>query len=257
MNNFSTGKDAKELGATLLEMSMLLMVSGASAGRIRNTIDRISNGFGYITYILVSQRTIIISVYNQEGQCVFNSFKRTQPHVINFTIVSEISRISWEVIENKWTVHQLHEAVTKLASVRHYPRILVLALTALAGASFCRLLGGQPIDMAFVFLGTFTGLFIRQEAMKMRFNFYLCIYFAALTSSLITGALVHFDPAVDHEIALVTSILFLIPGIPLINAFSDMIEGNLQNGLIRGLNGFIISFTIALGLFTSIAIYRF
>ena len=250
-------KDAKELGATLLEMSMLLMVSGASAGRVRNTIDRVSNGFGYITYILISQRTIIISVYNQEGQCVFNSFKRTQPHHINFTTVSEISRISWEVVENKWTIHQLHEEVEKLKSGSFYPRLLVLAFTALAGASFCRLLSGQPIDMAFVFLGTFVGLFVRQEAMRLRFNFYLCVYFAALTSSLITGALVHFDPNIDHEIALVTSILFLIPGIPLINAFSDMIEGNLQNGLIRGLHGFIISFTIALGLFTSIAIYRF
>lgn len=249
-------KDARELGASLLEIAMLLMVSGASAGRVRNTIDRISNSFGYITYILISQRTIIISVYDQSGHCVFNSFKRTPPHAINFSIISEISRASWQVVEEKWTVQQLHEAVPRLGAIPHYPRILILLFTALAGASFCRLAGGHALDMLLVFLGTFTGLFIRQQATKMRFNPYLCVYFAALTSSLIAGLLVKIDTGVNHAIALVTSILFLIPGVPLINAFADMIEGNLQNGLIRGLNGFIISFTIALGLFTSIAIYH-
>jgi len=101
------------------------------------------------------------------------------------------------------------------------------------------------------------GLFVKQEATKLNFNPYLCVYLAALTSSLIAGSLVKFNPGTDHEFAFATSVLFLIPGVPLINAFSDMIDGNLQNGLIRGMNGFIISFSIALGLLTSMATYHF
>jgi len=38
--------------------------------------------------------------------------------------------------------------------------------------------------------------------------------------------------------------------------FSDMIDGNLMNGLIRGLNGLIIAFGIALGLLTTMIIYQ-
>jgi uncharacterized membrane protein YjjP (DUF1212 family) len=51
--------------------------------------------------------------------------------------------------------------------------------------------------------------------------------------------------------------LFLIPGVPLINTFSDLIDGNLQNALVRGLNGLTISFSIAIGLLTSMFLYRF
>lgn len=256
MNNNHLNKDEKELGAVLLEISMLLMVAGASTERIRNTIDRISNCFGYTTYLRVSQRTIIISVYNDKNHCVFTSFKRTQSHHVNFTTVAEISRISWQVVDEKWSVQQIHYEIGKLSAGGHYRRWVVLCFTGLAGVAFCRLAGGSYLDMAFVLVGTILGLWVRQTAIAMKFNPYMCVYFAALTSSMVAGALVKFDPGINHKFAFATSVLFLIPGIPLINTFSDMIDGNLQNGLIRGLNGFIISFSIALGLLTSMAIYR-
>ncbi|WEK36915.1 MAG: threonine/serine exporter family protein [Candidatus Pseudobacter hemicellulosilyticus] len=257
MNDLPLNKEAEALGNTLLEISMLLMISGASTGRIRNTVDRISNRFGFITYTLVSQRTITISIYDDSDRCLFNSLKRTKPHAVNFKIIAEVSRISWQIVEEKWSLEQINAAIGKLGELHHYPRLLVLLFTGLATASFCRLAGGELPEMSAVFAGTVLGLFVRQEASKMRFNFYLCVFFSALTASLLTGFICKMVPGINAEISMVTSILFLIPGIPLINAFADMLDGNLQNGLLRGLNGMIISFSIALGLFTSVAIYRF
>jgi len=245
------------LGTTLLEIGALLMVSGASTGRIRNNINRISNSFGYSTDMLISQRTLMLNIYNEENGHFFNSLKRTQAHGVNFAIVSGISRMSWLVVEQKWSVEQINTDLIRIAALPHYPRMLILTFVGLAGAAFCRLAGGEALDMAMVFLGSFCGLFIRQEAHKLQFNPYICILFAALTSSLIAGLPIKFQIGDTKEVAFATSVLFLIPGVPLINSFSDMIDGNLQNGLIRGLNGFIISFAIALGLLTSMLIYHF
>lgn len=247
----------KELGATLLEVAMTLMASGASTSRIRNTINRISIPFNCTPHMLISQRTIMLSIYGEGDEFVFSSLKRTPLHGVNFNLITGISQMSWLVIEEKWNVKQISEELHRLCAQPHYSRITILLLTALAGASFCRLATGSAVDMAVVFVATTAGLFIRQEATRLKFNPYACIYFASLTASLIAGALVKFDPLTKHEFAFATSVLFLIPGVPLINAFSDMIEGNLQNGLIRGLHGFIISFAIALGLSTSMAIYQF
>lgn len=257
MSTIPQKNEIKDLGSTLLDIAMVLMVSGASTARIRNTIDRISDSFGFTSNMLISQRSIMLSIYNDDNDCIFNSLKRTSLHAVNFHAVSEISQMSWLVVEEKWDIKKINAELVRIMALPHYPRWVIIGLTGLAGASFCRLATGGAFDMAFVFLGTAAGLFIRQEATKMRFNPYLCVYFAALTSSLIAGSLVKFHPQMNHEFAYATSVLFLIPGIPLINAFSDMIEGNLQNGLIRGLNGFIISFSIALGLLTSMAIYQF
>ena len=256
MPNNPADKNVNELGTTLLDIALLLMVSGASTGRVRNTVDRISGSFGYTTYMLISQKTLILGIYNDANECIFYSLKRASAHGINFRMVSGISKMSWLVVDEKWPVGKIKEEVARLNTLPHYPRVVVLLLTGLAGAAFCRLATGGVLDMALVFAGTMAGLLIRQEATRLKFNPYVCVYFAALTSSLIAGSLVKFDPQVNHDFALATSVLFLIPGVPLINAFSDMIDGNLQNGIIRGLNGFIISLTIALGLLTSMAIYR-
>ncbi|WP_256009683.1 threonine/serine ThrE exporter family protein [Desertivirga xinjiangensis] len=249
--------DINALGATLLDVGALLMISGASTGRIRNTISRIAASFGCNADMLISQRTLMLNVHNGKDDRFFNSLKRTSVHGINFSVLSGISRMSWLIAEKNWTIAEVNLEVKRLAGLPHYPRAWVLILVGIAGAAFCRLAGGGLFDMFMVFLGSLLGLAVRQKAAKMRFNPYICVYFAALTSALIAGIPLKFGIGDAQEHAFATSVLFLIPGVPLINSFSDMIDGNLQNGLIRGLNGFMISFTIALGLFTVMFIYQF
>lgn len=248
--------EIKELGASLLEIGALLMVCGANTHRIRVTVDRISNSFGYSTDMMISQRNITLSIGDEENNHVFNSLKRTSPHGINFVVLSGISKMSWKVVEEKWTVEQINGEIKRLVALPHYPRLVVLSFVALAGAAFCRLAGGGWLDMLLVFIGSFIGLYIKQEATKHRFNAYLCVYFAALTSTLLVGLAYKLDALHTHEHAFATSVLFLIPGVPLITSFSDLIDGNLQNGLIRGLNASIIAFSIAMGLLTSMFIYQ-
>jgi uncharacterized membrane protein YjjP (DUF1212 family) len=117
-------------------------------------------------------------------------------------------------------------------------------------------LGGGFIEMGVCFLGTFAGIFVRQESMKLKFNFYLCVFFAALTSSFIVGLYSFLNPTAIYIHAFSTSVLFLIPGVPMINSFSDLIDGNILNGTLRGVNVLIISFAIALGLMTSLLIFN-
>ena len=129
-------------------------------------------------------------------------------------------------------------------------------MVGLAGASFCRLFGGSYIDMLIAFSATVAGLFIRQEAVKKAFNPYLAIFFAALSSSVIAGATVKLQLGTHPDFAFATSVLYLIPGIPLINSLSDLLDGNLMNGIVRGMNGLIIALSIAAGLLCAILMYN-
>jgi uncharacterized membrane protein YjjP (DUF1212 family) len=252
-----TKNEVKDLGPTLLQIGALLLSSGANTGRVRTTVNRISSSFGYKTELLITHRTLMLTLSDEENDFTFNNIKTTASYGVNFKVVSGISRMSWQVVEEKWTVEQIKEEVKRLGSVSHYPRLVVLTLVGLAGASFCRLAGGGPIEMAFVFIASFIGLFVRQESTKMKFNQYMCIYFAALVASAIAGLPSKFGYGDANEHAFATSVLFLIPGVPLINSFSDLIDGNILNGLVRGTNGLIISFSIALGLLTTIYIFQF
>lgn len=253
----SNNHDVKEIGAMLLDIGALLMSSGATTSRVRNTVNRISEAFGYNTDMLITNRAITLAINDDNDQHLFNSIKRTSPHGVNFKLVSGISRMSWRVVHEKWSLEQIQTELDRLTSLPHYPRLLVLSVVGLAGASFCRLFGGSPLEMAVTFLASFAGLFVRQEANKLEFNPYLCVFFASFTASMLSGMFRKMGVGDTMEHAFTASVLFLIPGVPLINTFTDMLDGNILNGMVRGINALLIAFGIALGLLSAMIIYQF
>ncbi len=232
----------------LLDVGTLLMSNGASTGRVRTTVNRIADALDYEVELLITSRSLMLTVTEENGTDYTSSVRRTPPHGVNFRLVSGISRMSWRVIEDKLTVEEINQDIVRLVALPRYPRLVVLSLVSLAGASFCRLFGGEVVEMIISFAATFIGLFIRQEAIKSRFNPYLAILFASFAASMITGLSAKFVVGAPCEHALATSVLFLIPGVPLINSLTDLLDGNTLNGIVRGVNGLIAAFAIALGL---------
>lgn len=245
-----------ELGEMLLEIGSLLMVAGANTERIKVTINRIASAFGCSSDLMITNHALMITVRYEDVNRTFTSVKRVSNMHLNLNLISDISTMSWKIVEEKWSLERINNEVKLLDRKALYPRFVVLFLVALAGASFCRLFGGGLTEMILCFLGTLIGLFVRQEAVKLKFNIYLCIFFAALTSSLIVGAYSHFNPDKNFIHALSTSVLFLIPGVPMINSFTDFIDGNILNGTIRGVGVLVTAFAIALGLMTSLLIFN-
>lgn len=250
-------EDAQAVGNILLEIGASLMSSGASTHRTRITLERMARGLGCGIELLITQRALMLTIINKDEQYLFSRLKRTSPHGVNFRIVSGISHLSWNVLEQNLTVAQISEELQRLKSLPHYPRLVVLGLVGLAGAAFCRIFGGGYIEMTVAFVATVIGLFVRQEATKAKFNPYICVYFAAFAASFIAGMAEHFQIGAEPDKAFATSVLFLVPGVPLINSITDLMDGNIQNGMVRAMNGLMISFSIAMGLFSVKMILNF
>jgi uncharacterized membrane protein YjjP (DUF1212 family) len=250
------GNELGKVADMLLETGAMLMGAGANTGRIRVTINRIVHSLGYQVELLITHRALMVSVIDESGEQFSSKIKRTPPHGVNFKILSGISRMSWRAQDENWDIDTINNELERLRSLPHYPRIVILLIVGLAGASFCRLFGGGVVEMAVAFIATFSGLFVRQEAIKKNFNPYVCVLMAATTASFISGLGVVFGIGANPEFAFSTSVLFLVPGVPLINSFTDLIDGNISTGIVRGTNGMIIAFCIALGLLAAMVLFK-
>lgn len=250
-------EDSQSVGNILLEIGSMLMSSGASTNRIRITLERTAKGLGYGIELLITQRALMLTIIEKDHQHFFSRMKRISPHGVNFRIVSGISHLSWNVMEQNWTLTQISEELQRLKSLPHYPRLVVLCLVGLAGSAFCNIFGGGITEMTVAFIATVVGLFVRQEVTKKKFNPYLCVFFAAFTASLIAGLAEYYHIGLQPDKAFATSVLFLVPGVPLINSVTDLLDGNIQNGMVRAMSGLMISFSIALGLFAVKMILNF
>ncbi len=246
----------ERFGSILLEIGALLMSFGANSMRIRVTLNRIARAFGFDMELLITHRALMLHLENKDDKHSFNQLKRTSPHGVNFRLVSGISNMSWRMVTEKWTLDDIERELTRLKNLPHYPRYIVLIFVGLADLSFCRLFGGCIIEMSVAFGATIAGLYVRQESMKRMFNPFVCILFASLTSSLISGLSVKLNLGDNPQYAFATSVLYLIPGVPLVNSFSDIIDGNIMNGIVRGVSGFVTVLAIALGLALALLIYK-
>lgn len=245
-----------DVGVLLLDIGALLMSSGANTNRIRLTIERIGKSYHFKTDFLITHRAIMLTLKDSGGNLCFNELKQTYAHVPNFKIVSGLSRLSWDIVEENFSVKKAKKEVERLKGVPHYPRLVVLAVVAFACASFCRLNGGSFLEMLIVFIAAFVGLFLKQELTKKKVNPYLNIFIAAFVSATISGLFGSFLPYEHDRFIFITAILYLIPGIQLINSITDVLDGNTQNGMVRAFIGLVVSFAISGGLLLAILIFN-
>jgi len=255
MNNNET-IDIKELGETLLDVAALLMNNGASSNRVRLTVSRISESYGYQSNLLIINTALTLSLNKGGEENIYNSLRRTLPPAVNFKIVSGISRMSWSVAETFWSLEKINNELKRLKELPHYHRLIILTFVSLAGASFCRIFDGSLLEMAVAFIATLVGLFVRQELTKHKLMLYVTIFFASFSASFIAAIAGRILPNETMEHAFAASVLFLIPGVPLINSCSDLLDGNILTGLARGIHALIIGFGISLGILTTTLIFQ-
>jgi uncharacterized membrane protein YjjP (DUF1212 family) len=254
--NEHKNSEAKELGTLLLDVGVNMLGSGASCSRIRITMKRLAGNYDYNTHISIAPKSVTLALNDENNDALFSGMRSTPAQGVNFKILSGISRLSWDALEKELSLVQIRAELNRLLALPHYPRLIVLICVGLAGSGFCYNFGGKLPEMVITFGATFCGLFVRQEAVKQKFNPYICVFMASFVASMFTGAFVVAGLEINFEHAFATSVLFLIPGVPLINCFTDLIDGNILNGLVRGMNALMFALAIALGLLAAMLIYN-
>lgn len=245
------------LGNLLLDMGITMIHAGAPTMRVSLILDRIAKAYGFRLYTDLSTRHLSISIENRLEEKVFSG-GRSNPSLpgVNFWIVSDISNLSIELTENLIPLEELKEAFNLIQKRPHYPRWLILLVVSLAGSAFCYTFGGDYREMGSVFLATGSGLFLKQEFMKIKLNPYVITYFSAFLAALVIVFCWKLEVTSKPEHAFATSVLFLVPGVPLVISFVDLLSGYITNGIDRGVNALIHAFGIAAGLASVLFIFK-
>ncbi len=240
----------------LLEISSLLMVSGANTIRVNLSLNRFAAGLNFKTSCFISHKSIIMTLYEEDSTQSCTRVKNIPPHAINFSIISAVSKASWDAVTENWTLDQISNEIKKINNQNRYPRLLVLVAVSLAGAGFCNIFKGDYLNMLVAFISTFIGLVVFQLTHKVKYNVYIRIFLGSFIASLIAGLGIVYNIGENPQTALATSILYLVPGVALINSFTDLLDNNIINGLVRFTTGLMTVLAIALGLFITMLIYQ-
>jgi len=162
--------------------------------------------------------------------------------------------LSWDTYDKKMKYDEVWAKFKEIISQKRMSRWSVLILVACANAAFCGLFKGDLSAVGLVFLGTLAGFYLRQEMIKKGINHLVVYSTSAFVASMLAGMGYALHLGNTPEIALATSVLYLVPGVPLINSILDIIQGHILTGIARLVNASSLIVCIAIGLFTAMLI---
>lgn len=239
----------RDLIATLdfvADYATYLLGSGVHTSRVIRNSQRIGVSQGFDIHLSSFQRNTIITARDPESGASATRVVGIPALPISFERNSDLSALSWDALDDRLplaTIRQRYEQL--IAKPRINPHIVLLAV-GLANASFCRLFGGDWISVGIVFVSTLVGFSVRQRMQARGINHFLIFVLSSFLASLCASAALRFD--CTSETALATSVLFLVPGVPLINGVIDIVEGYILIGFSRLINALLLIICIAIGL---------
>jgi len=232
----------------------MLLHYGAESQRVEEVVHRLGTGLGCDWMdILVSPNVIVATTIS--GVEFRTKVRRVVNFAVDMSVIAAVNDLSHRVRSgelDRFGVRKELERIDKMAP--QYNRWLVAMMVGLACAAFSRLFEGDGTVFLVTCIAASVAMLVRQELTHHRFNTFLVVIATAFVAGLIASLSTVWNLGEEPQLALISSVLLLVPGVSLINAAEDIIKGHMVTGIVRAIHGGLISLGIAMGLLMAMSI---
>lgn len=236
-----------ELCMFLSKYSDRLFGSGATCIRLVKNVSRIANAYGCNAEISIFPRHIHLMIMDQDGN-ICTAVTSIQDRPADFALNTALSKLSWNISDREIDFQCAIRLFNRISNISRTSPTMELILVSLANASFCRLFGGDAMAMVVVFIATFAGYTAKQQLISRHTDFRITALICSFISAVLAAGDILFGFSSTPVIAIGTSILYLVPGIPFINSFCDMIDRHYICAMGRLMNAVVITCCLSAGL---------
>jgi uncharacterized membrane protein YjjP (DUF1212 family) len=225
---------------TALEAGVRVQMSGGYTARVYDTMDSLARALG-AERVEGSVSSVVVGLTVHRAGWSRTAFQRT-PHIgINFAELSALSQLT--KLAPTMAPDEIRQRLADIeARQRKYPTALVMPMLGLATASFAALFGADAVGIVLSGLGGFAGAWVRHVLGGRHYKpFIFCLAAAFVSTSVVLlGGRWSGDPSTD---AVAACVLYLVPGVPLLNGTADLLATHYLNGVVR----LVMSLVIVLG----------
>lgn len=245
----------KEITSFIADYASVLLGSGVHCTRVVRNSRRICESFGLDIHMTVFASSIILTLVDREEDDMCTEVVVIPQLPVSFELNAELSALSWKVYDNPMPIGQLQAEYKALVEKPRLNSWAVTFLVSLANACFCRLFEGDWRAMGVVFVSTFLGFRLLRFLKKKGFDHFLSVVMVSFVSSALASLSLLVNPA-SANVAVATSVLFMVPGVPLLTGVIDIIENHTLIGIARLMRALLIVICLAVGLSLSMVIFQ-
>lgn len=226
----------------LLQTCKLLLESGAETYRAEETALYISRSLSdYEVSVFVILTGVTVDIYDGKEHCsgTLSVLRRSY----SFSRIERINRISRALCDKTLTWEQAQLQIDSMCYEKERRFYLSELLAGCAAAMFALLLGGGLREAAAAFgvcaLAQYLTSFFR--------NIRMFVFLQSFLGGFLPALLLRFIPGCDPQLALTAAMLPLFPGVAMMHAIRDMINGDLISGVSRTAEAAIVALGLAVG----------
>lgn len=254
----------------LLRTGQILMESSADTSRVKRNMERTAAYLGLPKENLhMNIDYYMLQVNVSDEYHSFSKMQRCDKHVINMLAIQEVSKLSWRAIQQDYSLDKYEEELEKIANGKHYYKDWMIAIGAgLACGGFCIQFGCDWTAFFYASIAAILGnrlrMFLNHSGSNLYANFAVAAFvstiLAWLSSFLSTPTVQAALPEFLRPILftktpwhpLLACALYIVPGVPLINAVNDLLDNHINTGLVRATNTLLIVTAMSFGIMLAI-----
>lgn len=237
-----------EIAGLALTAGRMLLEWGGNARIVHEAIAHVATGLGCDSAQAFCQHAAIIVVLTREGESLTRMGKVGE-HGVNLRGTQRLQEIVQRIARGELPYAEARALVEGVpAQTPRYPVWFVCLATGLACSAFGRLFKSDWLAFFPTLAGAALGQYLRHMLLRHRRNIFLAAGVVSFVSAMIAGFGARALGGNDLPLAMVASVLLLIPGIPVLNAQIDVIEGKPNLAAARGLRITFLLLFMALGL---------
>lgn len=248
MNKSNDSNVMRGIASFLAEYAALLLGCGSTCIRIEKNTKRIAETFEVNLDIFIMPAHVSVSVWSSDRKGAVMAQRKTASCGISFDLNTRLSQLSWEIADYNLDLPTAVAHFESIKATKPTGKWEVLILTSLANSAFCRLFGGDWFAMLIVLVSTLAGYRLKQIMLEDGCDIRLTFLCASFFSASISAGGHIFNIGTTPELAIGTSVLYLIPGVPYINSVSDMIYRHYLCAFSRFLDAAVLTACLSAGL---------
>lgn len=243
-------QEEKLLDACILA-GKILMENGAEMHRVEDTMNRIldtKHGEGEAVSFVIPTGIFVTTKYGKTTK-----MKRILKRSTNMQQIARVNSLSRRFSSGEIDIDTLYEEVMICDTMaEEYPKSMKIIAAGFVSAFMMMIFDGSlrdiPIALAVGMFGYFIYL-LSAENIKVRF-------LHEFVSAFITGLIISFlnKKGFIHnfDTAMISTIVVLVPGIPIMNSIRDFLVGNTISGTVFLIEAFFIAVMIGAGVMVSL-----
>ena len=231
-----------------LTVGKMLLEWGANARVVHEAIASVATGLDCDSAEAFCQHAAIIVVLNR-GHESFTQMGKVGEHGVNLRRSQNLQAIIHRISQGQLSCDEAQAEVEQVPKrTKHYPLWFICAATGLACSAFGRLFNSDWVSFVPTLIGAGVGQYVRHLLLRRKHNIFLTAGIVSFTAAIIAGFGAKALGGLHLPLAMVASVLLLVPGIPVLNAQIDILEGKPNLAAARALRITFLLLFMTLGL---------